>query len=370
MNPFTERGRITDPHCFIGRWRELSVIFDRLVLGRPVLVTGMPGIGRSSLLTHIAQSAAVNLERPELAAYYIDLAVLPDAAACYHLMIRALGSTGDNQAALEVALLRVKNPVIFCLDNAESAIAEGWGGSLLENLARVARRSLAMRPASIPLPNPETGTQSTQGAAMAGAEPMFLLVTTVRGGAPTLSEPFATVGMGAFSPSEVRLLADAYLQNTGIQFSRAELRELTALSVGHPAYLQRAAYHLFQAHLRPDYDWRAAYLSEAQERPQPGAPLPPAIFEGEDIDVILATYTYEDSFSASKRLPERVEIGGMGDLAAVVVLLIAALLAWQISANWLAGAGVLLVGAALLLLLHKARAASIESQENTEEHAE
>jgi hypothetical protein len=269
-----------------------------------------------------------------------------------------------------VALLRVKDPVIFCLDNANSAIADGWGTSLLENLARVARRSLAVRPGHKPLSSTDSDTQSTQGTHMAGAEPMFLLVTTVRGGAPTLSEPFATVGMGAFSPSEVRLLADAYLQDTGVQFSRAELRELTALSVGHPAYLQRAAYHLFQAHLRPDYDWRAAYLSEAQERPQPGAPLPPAIFEGEDIDVILATYTYEDSFSASKRLPERVETGGMGDLAAVVVLLIAALLAWQISASWLAGAGVLLVGAALLLLLHKARAASIDSQERAEEHAE
>src|SRR5262249_8082416 len=60
-----------------------------------------------------------------------------------------------------------------------------------------------------------------------------------------------------------------------------ELRDIAELSAGHPAYVQRAAYHLFQSKLQPGLDWRAAYLAEARERPVPGAPLPPAVFEGQ-----------------------------------------------------------------------------------------
>ncbi len=72
--PLHQRGRITAPEQFAGRWAELSLIFERLEAGRPVLVSGVPGIGKSSLLTHIVQSAAVNLEQPEMRAFYLDLA--------------------------------------------------------------------------------------------------------------------------------------------------------------------------------------------------------------------------------------------------------------------------------------------------------
>ena len=50
INPFIERGRITDPGRFAGRWSELSLIFERLEASRPVLISGPPGIGKSSLL--------------------------------------------------------------------------------------------------------------------------------------------------------------------------------------------------------------------------------------------------------------------------------------------------------------------------------
>src|SRR6266542_7149639 len=83
INPFTERGRITIPEHFAGRWSELSLIFERLEAGRPVLISGGPAIGKSSLLTHIVQSAAVNLEIPELRAYYLDLRGAESAAQIY-----------------------------------------------------------------------------------------------------------------------------------------------------------------------------------------------------------------------------------------------------------------------------------------------
>src|SRR5262245_46506308 len=99
-NPFTQRGRITAPERFAGRWAELSLIFERLEAGRPVLISGVPGIGKSSLLTHIAQSAAVNLEQPEMRAFYLDLADAGEAADVYDTVVTALGGRGDTLAAL------------------------------------------------------------------------------------------------------------------------------------------------------------------------------------------------------------------------------------------------------------------------------
>src|SRR5215471_14899870 len=102
MNPFTQRGRITDPERFAGRWAELSLIFERLEAGRPVLIAGPPGIGKSSLLSHITQSAAVNLELTELRAFYLDLASAEGADQVYRTVVEALGEGGDTSAALEV----------------------------------------------------------------------------------------------------------------------------------------------------------------------------------------------------------------------------------------------------------------------------
>jgi hypothetical protein len=251
INPFTERGRITDPQRFAGRWAELSLIFERLEAGRPVLVAGPPGIGKSSLLTHIVQSGAVNLELPELQSFYLDLASAENAAQVYRTIAEALGERGDTQAAVEVALVGAGDPVLLCLDNAQAPIAAGWGEGLLEGLARIARGS------------------------------SLLLVVAVEGREPQLSERYAAISLGALAQTEVRLLAEAYLDETEVSFTPAELREITDLSAGHPAYVQRAAYHLFQSKIDPSVDWRAAYRVEARDRPVPGAPLPPSVFEGQ-----------------------------------------------------------------------------------------
>jgi hypothetical protein len=249
-NPFTVRGRITDPARFAGRWSELSLIFERLEAGRPVLVSGGPAIGKSSLLTHIIQSAAVNLEIPELRAYYLDLQGAESAAQVYETLAHSLGQRGDTLAAFELGLVAAGDPVLICLDNAQGSLAAGWGQGLLEALARVAR-----------------------------GEHLFLVVA-MSGDPPQLSERFATIRLGALAQTEVRLLAEAYLEGSGVEFSAAELRAIADLSAAHPAYVQRAAYHLFQSKLDPQIDWRAAYRAEVRARPIPGAPLPPAVFEG------------------------------------------------------------------------------------------
>jgi hypothetical protein len=250
-NPFIEREQIVDPERFTGRWAELSQIFERLEAGRPVLISGVPKIGKSSLLNHIVQSAAVNLEIPELRGFYLDLVGANSSAAVYETVIRAMGGRGDTASALEIALIERGDPVLLCLDNAQAAFEQPWGEILLEALARIVRGGLLM------------------------------LVVAMTGRPPTLSERFAYMTLGAMGPPEVRLMTEAYLDATNVRFTPAELNEISRLSTGHPAYIQRAAYHLFEHKQRPDHDWRAAYLAEARDMPVPGAPLPPGVFEGQ-----------------------------------------------------------------------------------------
>lgn len=341
MNPFTERSRITDPEHFAGRWRELSLVFERIETKRPVMLVGAPGIGKSSLLTHVAQSAAAVLELDELESFYLDLAKLPDAETCYRLVIQALGNSGDTPAALEVALLDADGPVLLCLDRVEAAVAAGWGEALLERLARIARSS-----------NTRLGSSIVPGS---GALELFLVAAAESPG-PMLSEPFATLNLGALAPTEIRLIIDAYLDGTGIVFSPAELSELSDLSTGHPAYLQRAAFHLFTAKVHPGYDWRAAYLEEARERPIPGAPLPPAVFEG-DRAMGRPTSLYGESAGQSpsaEREPLRIE--GVGSLLIGLLPLLAALLALQFSGSWLLAGILLVVGVAIAVVATRQRA--------------
>lgn len=249
-NPFTQRGAIRDPRFFAGRWGELSLLFGALEQRLPVAVVGVAGVGKSSLLQHVAQSAAVNLERLDLIAISLDLAgaATSSAAEVYRLIIRALAQPGETPAALLRALASTPAPVLVCLDNADQALSTAWGTDMLDSLARLARGGHMLL------------------ACAFGAEP------------PALGERFALVRLGAFAQAEVRLFTEAYLEGTGVAFGPRNLQQLYQLSLGHPAYMQRAAYHLFQAARQPGYPWAKAYLDEARDMPIPGSPLPPQVF--------------------------------------------------------------------------------------------
>jgi hypothetical protein len=277
-NPFTERGRIVNPERFVGRWNVLSLLFDRIEAGRAVLITGVSGIGKSSLLTHVVQSAAVNFEMPTLHAFYLDLTGAQSAAQIYQTLTEGLNERGNTQAALEVALALADAPTLVCLDNAHHITSHEWGQRLLEALIRMAR-----------------------------SDGLMLVVATA-GAPPPLSERFAAIGLGAFSQSEIRLLAEAYLEGDEVQFSPADLRRLGALSAGHPAYLQRAAYHLYRAKLSPEVRWVEEYLAEARNRPIPGAPLPPSAFEGERADGAPSVYDELTEGEAAPAEPQLLQL--------------------------------------------------------------
>jgi hypothetical protein len=337
-NPFTPRGAITEAEQFVGRWRELSIIVERIEAGRPVLIAGAPGVGRSSLLYHLTQSAAIHLDDDDLRAYYLNLELAEDAAEVQQVILDALGwrslaarglakqgiaspTAGNGFAALEVALLEQEAPLLLALDNADAAIAAGWGTRLLEGLARLARRS------------------------------QLILVASVGRVPPQLSEPFSVVNLGAMAATEARLLADAYLSESNVRFSPVEIRELYVLSAGHPAYLQRAAFHLFRAKQEPGYDWRAAYLREARLQPVPGAPLPSEVFEGAERREEFFRFSDGEERAEQAAAPP-FELPTLTPLLPLVPLLFA-FGAYLLSGNLLLAAAILLLSATVLVVRAK-----------------
>ncbi|MFQ3633507.1 ATP-binding protein [Roseiflexus sp.] len=317
-NPFVQRTRITDATRFAGRWRELSLIFDAIEARRPVMVTGPASIGKSSLLTHITASAAVHLEEPLLPSFYLALHEASTPEDVYQTVLQALGIPGSTPSALEVALLEQETPVLLCLDDAHRALNAGWGETLLDTLARIAR-----------------GGQ-------------LLLVAASAGEMPLLSERFVGVRMGAFAPAEVRLFAETYLEGTNVSFTPGELRVLASISAGHPAYLQRAAYHLFESR-RDGRDWCAAFLAEARERPIPGAPLPPESFEGGDRNDLIRPRYGTLRTEKSPRGVTRFPIPEAPHPLLLMIVPLSALLSFVITGNIVTALLVVLPGLAIAL---------------------
>ena len=134
--------------------------------------------------------------------------------------------------------------------------------------------------------------------------------------------------------TEVRLLAETYLDGTDVSFSPAELRDLIELSAAHPAYVQRAAFYLFQSKLDAAFDWRAAYRAEVRDRPVPGAPLPAAVFEGGGPSQIQRS-SYGDTAEARAAQPQQLRpLPEMPPLVNMLVAVAAALLGYLASGSW------------------------------------
>jgi uncharacterized protein len=73
LNPFTNRGVITDPDEFFGREQETGEIVSRLRAMQSLSVVGERRIGKSSLLYHLAQTGRLKIDDPAYRFFYFDL---------------------------------------------------------------------------------------------------------------------------------------------------------------------------------------------------------------------------------------------------------------------------------------------------------
>lgn len=73
MNPFTNRGVITNTDEFFGREQEIGEIVSRLCAMQSSSVVGERRIGKSSLLYHLAQTGWLRIDDPAYRFFYFDL---------------------------------------------------------------------------------------------------------------------------------------------------------------------------------------------------------------------------------------------------------------------------------------------------------
>jgi len=73
LNPFINRGVITNPEDFFGREQEISEIITRLGAMQSSSLVGERRIGKSSLLYHLAQTGWLKIDDPAYRFLYFDL---------------------------------------------------------------------------------------------------------------------------------------------------------------------------------------------------------------------------------------------------------------------------------------------------------
>ena len=135
LNPFTNRGVITDPNDFFGREDQLNEIFTRLQGMQSCSVVGERGIGKSSLLYYLKQKGAQELGEA-YRFFYLDLqdALCHTATGFLQAVLSKVGGTVENIKADDTLnqnliafsdeidkLERAGQRIVLCLDEFENA---------------------------------------------------------------------------------------------------------------------------------------------------------------------------------------------------------------------------------------------------------
>ena len=97
LNPFTNRGVITDPSNFFGRGAEIEELVARLRAMQSTSIIGERRIGKSSLLYHLAQTGAqrLNDEGYLLAYFSVQDAHFHTANGFYQAILQRLGLAAE-----------------------------------------------------------------------------------------------------------------------------------------------------------------------------------------------------------------------------------------------------------------------------------
>lgn len=224
-NPFYTNGRINDPALFFGRQRLLREVQASLRKRSSISLVGGSQIGKSSLLYYLYATRADWL--PAVPVAYVDLQGVWDEPDFCQTVLAELGEAGSTPNELKRALSG--REVVLLFDEMERLAQPDFNPRWLDLL-----RSLAQEP--------------QLALCLATQRPLvevFPPRTAV--GLSPFHNVFTGHQLGPFSEDEARRFLAWRLRGTGVAFSPSETAQLLAKSAGHPARLQRLAWHLFAA---------------------------------------------------------------------------------------------------------------------------
>ena len=256
-NPFFSRQRITDPDCFHGRQREIEALYSAVITHQSRSIVGERKLGKSSLLTAVAQPALMDsygLEAARTLFIYIDLEGMASAER-EDFWIELLDRLG---AVLPQDADSLRDQVERLLD----------GGRLrFTSVRRLLRR---VRDAGLDLvlaldefeglarnPNFEPDFYG-ELRSLAGELGIVYLTASKQGlyeltyhHTDTLSSPFFNIfsemPLGLMPGAEaVGLLAALSQQGQGPGFCDEEIELALELAGPHPFFLQIAGFHLYE----------------------------------------------------------------------------------------------------------------------------
>jgi hypothetical protein len=275
-NPFFSRQRITDPACFYGRQREIEALYSAVITHQCRSVVGERKLGKSSLLTAIAQPAL-------MASYGLD----PARTLFLYLDLEGMASAQRQDFWIEVldhlsvALLApgaAEGPASDLRHQAERMLDAGElrFTTVRRLLRRVCDAGLALILTLDEFeglarnPNFEPDFYG-ELRSLAGEMGIVYLSASKRGlyeltyhHNDTLSSPFfnifSEVTLGLMPDGEARgLLETLSAQGNGPGFCQEEVDLALELAGPHPFFLQIAGYHLYEMPGRSQPQFPDAY---------------------------------------------------------------------------------------------------------------
>jgi hypothetical protein len=257
-NPFIV-GRPVPPEHFVGRKKEVKAILDRLAGPAPdsTAVSGEALTGKTSLLHYISSPEIAEkwgLSPEKCTFLFVDSqTIIPfSPMGFWRYVLKSLAARevhdpgyidsllqGDDVGSFELGELfdrtaRNGKLVILLLDEFEHIV--GYVNPDDPQFLYLLR-GLINRPA--------------HGLALvlASRKPLHVLCQSMRPVGSPFPTSFNSLSLGSLSPEEANKLIDVYTQGTGVIFSGRDRQFAYEISKGHPYWLQKACFKLFERHV-------------------------------------------------------------------------------------------------------------------------
>jgi tetratricopeptide (TPR) repeat protein len=279
-NPFI----FSDPVAterFIGRKREVRTIFDRLANPTPgsTAVSGETRIGKTSLLHYISSPKIAKkwgLSPEKCTFIFMDGQTIAPFSPLefWHYVLKSLAARKAHEAGYIEGLLKRDDVRGFELGELVDRIARDAKlvVLLLDEFEYVVKHLSPDDPELLYLLRALIN-RPMRGLALvlASGEPLHALLRDFRFSGSPFPTSFTLLSLGPFSPEETNKLIDVYTRDTGVTFSETDKDFAYEISKGHPYWLQKVCFKLFQRYMekitqrRSENEWRAEIAEEISE---------------------------------------------------------------------------------------------------------
>lgn len=228
-NPFSDRGRITDPNRFFGREELLRQLFEELKKGSNRSLVGAAKVGKSSILAMVCQLGPERLRLPQEAFIHLDMRNVDDEQDFFDALCEALKIKPPCRGHKFARALDGKR-YILCIDEIDIMTSEAdFSGKERTQLCGLA-----------------DGADTPLTLVIASQKPLKDLFPD----SPFRTSPLAgicqQIDVKPFSEDEVRGFLASRLEGTSVVFGEDEIQELIQRSGGYPGRLQIEAAELYR----------------------------------------------------------------------------------------------------------------------------